>query len=137
MGDPSGLVAPDDAALLSDVKYSVMKCVSGCSSAADSSGGMEAFSLATVPSSASLNSGKIVDDAGDESSLEEEEHSASFSVVEERNVVADVDEEEYVVRIDVLWWVDENAAAVEHDALMRSAVARMLLENFMVTVYFY
>lgn len=60
----------------------------------------------------------------------EEEHSASFSVVDARNVV-----EEEVVRIDddasVLWCV-ENAAADEHDALMKSAVERMLLENFMV-----
>ena len=61
----------------------------------------------------------------------EEEHSASFSVVDARNVV-----DEEVVRIDddasVLCWCVENAAADEHDALMKSAVERMLLENFMV-----
>ena len=63
----------------------------------------------------------------------EDEHSASFSVVDARNVV-----DEEVVRSDaddddasVLWCV-ENAAADEHDALIKSAVERMLLENFMV-----
>ena len=63
-----------------------------------------------------------------------EEHSAaSFSVVDARNVV-----DEEVVRIDVdddeasVLWCVENAAADEHDALMKSAVERMLLENFMV-----
>lgn len=131
MGDPSALVAPDAAASESEVKYSEVKCVSGCSSAADAEGGMEAWSLAMAPSSASLNSGEIVDARGVESDEEEEEeHSDSFSVVEEN--VVDVDEA--VVRIEsVLWWV-ENAAAVEHDALRRSAVERMLLENFMVIV---
>ncbi len=132
MGDPSGLVAPDAAASESEVKYSEVKCVSGFSSAADAEGGMEAWSLAIAPSSASLNSGEIVDGGGVESLLLLE-HSASFSVVEEN--VVDVDEEEAVVRIEsVLWWV-ENAAAVEHDALRRRAVERMLLENFMVTIY--
>ncbi len=46
MGDPSGLVAPAAAASLSDVKYSEVKCVSGCSSAELASGGMEDLSLA-------------------------------------------------------------------------------------------
>ena len=76
-----------------------------------------------------MNSGEIVVVVVDV--LDEDEHSASFSVVDARNV-------EEVVRIDddddeasVLWCV-ENAAAEEHDALMRSAVERILLENFMV-----
>ena len=52
-------------------------------------------------------------------------------MVDARNVA-----DEEVVRSDaddasVLWCV-ENAAADEHDALMKSAVERMLLENFMV-----
>ena len=75
-----------------------------------------------------MNSGEIVLVVDVE---DEEEHSASFSVVDARNVV------EEVVRIDddddasVLWFV-ENAAAEEHDALTRKAVERILLENFMV-----
>ncbi len=74
-----------------------------------------------------MNSGAIVDAAAGVSLLLE--HSASFSVVEERNVV---EEEEEVVRIESVLWCVENATAEEHDALTRSAVERMLLENFMI-----
>jgi len=43
-----------------------------------------------------------------------------------------VEEEEEVVRIENVLWCVENATAEEHDALTRSAVERMLLENFMI-----
>ncbi len=77
-----------------------------------------------------MNSGAIVDDAAGVSLLLLLllEHSASFSVVEERNVVGVVE----VVRIETVLWCVENAAAEEHDALTRSAVERILLENFMI-----